>query len=694
MRRIKISVCDLANDLNGIDNKSIPIGVGYVTAYCKKIHGDSIKIKVFRTFRQFWKDALEQPPDVVGFGGYYWNYNLTLKAIEKTKSLNKDCLIVYGGANSEISMEDNKVFLAANPNIDFLVYGDGEKPFSNIIENYKKLDLCKAWRSKLKSIPVDGCRTLLDGKLIHGQAFDAVMDLMEIPSPYFTGVFDELLQDPALVPIIQNIRGCPYRCRFCVSGTQFYKIRNFSFDRVKEEITFLRHNAINRNLRFSDDNFGIIKHDLDVAKYLRECFDKHKYPIALKVYSAKKQNARVREVGLILKPLMTYVISFQSTTPKVLKETTRISATHSEAVESLEFCRKNGMSTATELIFGLPGETLESWKEVINKTISYGFDSVGHVPLMLLKGSDLNTDIARKENQYVGKFMIGENAVTQYDDFISVERDEWAVQSKDYTYEEWKTAVKYQINVLMASFFGYGKELLYYANSIDIKATTLFDRMLNDPKKYPITNELVEGYVKTYTGNMFDTEEKLDEFIKDNIEKIKNDKDYLVYLAGKRVLYYYLIKYIFKDSENKYLNELRDAICAVSSSAKIKEETQIILDLAIKLIINPLDKVFVPDIEFETKYDFNRWIVEGYSKGLSHYKFDKSQKIILKCRNSFSVNETIKKDKKENRTDCFHFFRYMHSGLMKRYIDSEEHQIIHEVTPNLVPLDRKATVTF
>ena len=36
-RKIKISLSDLANDLNGFDNKSIPIGVGYVASYCKKI---------------------------------------------------------------------------------------------------------------------------------------------------------------------------------------------------------------------------------------------------------------------------------------------------------------------------------------------------------------------------------------------------------------------------------------------------------------------------------------------------------------------------------------------------------------------------------------------------------------------------------------------------------------------------------
>jgi len=671
MRKIKVALCDLANDMNGIDNKSIPIGVGFICAYCKKIHGDSIEIKVFRTFKQFWEDAHKQPPDIVGFGSYDWNYNLTLTTIKKLKDLNKDCLVVFGGANAEISMEDNKVFLAKHPNIDYIVYGDGEKPFSNIIENYKKLGMCKEWRTKLKSIPIDGCRTLHDGKLIHGEPYDAVMDLMEIPSPYLTGVFDELLQNPVLTPILQNIRGCPYLCRFCVSGTQLGKIRNFSLERIKEEITYLRNNAKNRIIRFSDDNFGIIKHDLEVAKYIRECFDTYKYPAALKVYSAKKQNDRTREVGLILKPLMTYTVSFQTITPKVLKETTRISATHKEAVDSINFARKNGMPTATELIFGLPGETLESWKEVINKTLSYGFDSVIMNPLWLLKGSDLNRASARETNQYVSKFMVAENAVTQHDDFISVERDEITVQSKYFTYEEWKIFLKYQINLLMTNFYGYGKDLMYYANNINIKPTTLFDHVLSDPKKYPTINDLVESYVKSYTENMFDTEEELYSFINDNLEKFKKDKEYLIRLASKRGLLVYIVKYMLKDPEKKYLREIRDAICEINSSEKVKEDTKVILDLAIKLIIDPFEKVFVPDIEFETKYDLHSWMHQGYSKELSFYKFKKPQKIMLKCRNSYTVKEIIKKDKQQKRTDCFHFFRYMNSSLMRRYIDTK-----------------------
>ena len=152
MKKIKVSLCDLANDFNGIDNKSIPIGPGYVGAYCKKIHEDSINLKVFRTFKTFWEDSLNDAPDIVGFGSYDWNHNLTLVTIEKLKILNKKVLIALGGANAEINMADNEIFLTKYPNIDYLIYGDGEKPFANIVKEYIKLNLCKDWRSKLNLV--------------------------------------------------------------------------------------------------------------------------------------------------------------------------------------------------------------------------------------------------------------------------------------------------------------------------------------------------------------------------------------------------------------------------------------------------------------------------------------------------------------------------------------------------------------
>ena len=676
MTPLKITLCDFANDLNGIDNKSIPLGIGFIAAYCKKQHGARVRVSIHRTFATFWEDVKASPPDIAGFGSYDWNYNLTLAAIRKLKKeVNPECLIVLGGANAEIDIEDNRKFLAVHSEIDYVVYGDGEKPFSGLVKNYLHLQLQSDWLSKLKSLPVDGCRTLLEGEMVCGAPFDAVMELDEIPSPYLEGLFDGLLENPVLMPIIQNIRGCPYRCRYCVSGTQYGKIRHFSLERLENEITYLRKNAQNRFLRFSDDNFGIVPHDVDVAHYVRDSFEKHQYPAGLKVYSAKKQTDRVREVGLILKPLMTYVVSFQTTTKSVLKETIRVSATHDQAVESLRFARENGLSTGTELIFGLPGESLDSWRSVINTTLSYGFDSVSMNPLWLLKGSDLNTDKGRADNQYVGKFMLAENAVTAYADLLSIERDEIAVQSKHYTFEEWKTFLKYQINVLMLSYYGYGKELIYYANNAaNIRPTDLFDHVMAHPQTYPISAELVEAYVKNYTTNLFDSEMDLYNFIETNLEKFKNDKESLVRLGKSRGLYGYVVKYMLRDPEKKYLKEIKDAIIDLSGNPQTETEINFLFNLSTKMMIDPFVE-FVPDLEVESKYDVRRWILEGYIGRLSDYEFPVSESIILKCRNAVTVSETIKKDRHQQRTDCFHFFRYMNSGLMRRYIVSSDVEI-------------------
>ena len=368
---------------------------------------------------------------------------------------------------------------------------------------------------------------------------------------------------------------------------------------------------------------------------------------------------------------MTYVVSFQTTTKSVLKETKRVSATHIEAIDSLEHARKYGLSTGTELIFGMPGESLSSWEKVIDKTLSYGFDSISMNPLWILKGADLNRPESRQENQYKTKFMLAENAVTSYDDFFSCERDEIAVQSKNFSFEDWKIFLKYQIFILTLNYFGYGKELLYYSNLEGIKPTTLFGYIINNPNKFPVSNELVNTYVKTYVSNMWDSEEELQEYIKSNLDAFKNDKESLLRIGKARGLFGYIVKYILKDPDKKYLREIANAIIENGKSDEIKYEVDYLFDLIVKMIIDPF-KEFIPDIETKSHYLIYNWVEDGYSKPLREYKVKIPITVKLKCRNHITVNETIKKDKEQNRTDCFNFFRYMNSGLMRRYIFSKE----------------------
>jgi len=683
MKKLTIYLSDFANELYEIDNKSIPIGVGYVGAYCKSKFGTQVSVRIFRTFEPFWEAVKKCPPDIAGFGSYDWNHNLTLAAINKTKVINPNCAVVFGGANVEIQPEKNKEFLKENTNVDFLVYGDGEFPFARIVEGMLENLGSDKPIALVKGIAIDGVRSLLNDNLIMGKDIDPVMDMDEIPSPYLWGLFDELLENKNLMPILQNIRGCPYSCRFCVSGTQFGRIRHFSFDRVTKEIEYLRKNAKNRFLRFSDDNFGVIKHDVRIAEYIRDSFDQHNYPAGLKAYSAKKQNDRTRLVARILKPLMTYVISFQTTTPQVLKETKRISATYDEAVKSLAYARQHGLSTGTELIFGLPGETLTSWKEVINTTLGLRFDSVSMNPLWLLKGSELNRNEVREKNQYRGKFMMAENAVTKFDDFFSMERDEIAVQSKYYSYEDWKVFLQYEILVNILMYHGYGRELINYALCIGITPTELFDRMLKDPETFPVVHELVTSYVHIYTQHLFDSEQDLKNSVLDFIDQNPGDREGIVALGKSRIHFSYLVKYFFDDSENQLLREIQNAARQCHSGKiehQVEEELDCVLELALKLLINPRCQ-FEPVVDFESIYDVGQWIREGYSQTLSTYRLAEKKRFTLASRNQVTVAATIQRDKEEGRTDCFYFFRYMNSGLMRRVVQEDYEGLKYEGVP-------------
>ena len=57
-----IYIADLANELLEIDNKSIPIGIGFVASYCKKKFGQNVDVKIFRTFKPLWDQVQVAPP--------------------------------------------------------------------------------------------------------------------------------------------------------------------------------------------------------------------------------------------------------------------------------------------------------------------------------------------------------------------------------------------------------------------------------------------------------------------------------------------------------------------------------------------------------------------------------------------------------------------------------------------------------
>ena len=667
---LNIYLADLANDFIEICNKSVPIGIGYVGAYCKQMFKGGVNVLPFRTLEPLLEQIKKEAPDVIGFSSYNWNYNLSLKAAGLIKKEFPKCMIVFGGANIDVSPERNKELLSANPCIDFLVHGDGERPFSHLIQFLIQYRNNKDRISMIKSQKIDGVRCLIDDSIQMGQALDLVADLSLLPSPFLTGFLDGLLQNPFLMPIIQNVRGCPYQCSFCVSGSQPAKLRQFPLERVKKEIDYIKDKSMNRILRFSDDNFGITRGDLYVAEYLRKSYEEYKYPSGVKLYLSKRMNKHTRDIAKILKKLAVMNIAFQSSTQDVLKNSKRINLSFDEVSCSMRYARENDIGTGTELIFGLPGESLESMQQVIDKMIEYRFDSIYMGVLWLLRGTELGTPAKRKQYKYQGKFMLAENAITFNNGFLSIEADEIAVASDSYTYEEWQLFIQYHFIFIFVISFGYGREMLYHALNFNIKASDFFRELIDNPEKYPIISGVSKKYKVKYLNNLYDSEAELFNYVKQNLDKFVKNKEDIVSLSMNRMRYFFLEEILFDYPGFVVFDELSDAITNLykgGNTENFKDLTEHVKKLAVKLIINP-KIAHIEEVSFVSKYDVKTWIENGYFNPLSDYALSSQKEFSLKLRNSEAVKYIINKGSKNV---CFDFFRYLNSNLRRRLVTSK-----------------------
>ena len=152
----------------------------------------------------------------------------------------------------------------------------------------------------------------------------------DLPSPYLTGVFDNLiLEHPDIewVPTLETDRGCPFKCTFCdwgsATGSKMYK---FNLDRIRNEINWFADNNM-PYLSMTTSNFGAFKQrDMEIANIIVETNKRTGMPTAISTSYGKNNADTVFEISKLLLDAGIQTgaaISFQSTTPEVLKNIKR-----------------------------------------------------------------------------------------------------------------------------------------------------------------------------------------------------------------------------------------------------------------------------------------------------------------------------------------------------------------------------------
>jgi radical SAM superfamily enzyme YgiQ (UPF0313 family) len=340
----------------------LPYSAGVIWSY--SLADPAIRER-FKVTEFLWRrEAIEETAerlchnDMVAFSTYVWNHRYNYELARQIKARNPNTVILFGGPEPAIT--DVNIF-RDNPFMDLIICYEGEITFKRVLEVFDT----KNWET------VAGLLINRNGEAVKTEEAKRIESLEEVESPYLSGIFDQLIADHPEVTwqgTLETNRGCPYQCTFCDWGSLTYnKVKKFKLERVFAELEWMAQHNFDW-ISITDANFGMYpERDGMIADKIIECQEKYGSPRTFSVAWAKNQK---KEVIDIVKKLLDakgfnqgLTLSVQSLDLDVLENIRRKNMEMNKLNEVFELCDQRNIPAYTELILGLPGETLETWKK-------------------------------------------------------------------------------------------------------------------------------------------------------------------------------------------------------------------------------------------------------------------------------------------------------------------------------------------
>lgn len=678
MKRLNIYLADLRyNYLGYVSSDAMPLGIGYMKAVLKSKFPD-FNIKLF-AYPNKLEDAIQaEAPDVLMLTNYTWNEALSLHFAKHIRRINPNCLIVVGGPNIPVETERKIDFLKQNPYIDIYALGEGDFYASEIVALFLESDADKnkmLWQSIHSSVYKK------EGKYVATEIKPRTRNIDEIPSPWLTGVMDEFF-DGMLLPLFETNRGCPFSCSFCVQGSNWYsKVNHFSLERVKEELEYIAKKISTnypqqRMLRIADPNFGMYNRDVDIAAYLAETQKKYNYPLLIDATTGKNRADNIIKTMEKVNGALVFYQAVQSLDDEVLENIQRANI-KLDSYKALQMHIKGrGLKSSSDLILGLPGESLEKHLSSLEKLINSGTDKLNNFQAMLLKGSEMETVAVRRKYSFTTRFRLLPKCYGRYFDENVFDAEEIIVATKDLRFEDYLEARKHHLVINIFWNFTRFEGLLKIVRQFDIAPWDWIKRIVLhiDTNNSSVIHSFCGAFLAETKTELFESENAIADFYSEH----QNFKNLNTGETGDNLIYKYRALALFYDWEE---------IVNTAVSATISSIPQQYRDTLLKLILleygtlvkqsyvhGKSEKEILQNHECAFSYDVIQWEANGFPiENINEYLYEENAAITFKLSEQNRKNlENAFKIWSFNPKSFSMFIRRIHNDWLKKTISQKK----------------------
>ncbi len=305
------------------------------------------------------------PHTDVALGAFVWNEKAMQSILTDLHNAKFPGRIILGGPQVSYVKTGLEQFY---PHAHVFIRGYAESPLAQLLQS-----------------PED--RPTIRGVHYAGQldrSISAPAELDSLPSPYLDGTIE-----PQRFIRWETQRGCPFHCSFCQHRESdiTMKRRHFNLSRVIQEAEWIARNTVIQDVAVLDPTFNSGPNYLTVLdKLIAEKYT-GKLSLQCRIEMVKTEFLD-RVMALNQTGHVVLEFGLQTIHPEEQKMIERVN--NMSLVERiLQDIMQRRIDCEVSLIFGLPKQTVKSFKQSIEYCKRFNFTKILAFPLMLLRGTEL-----------------------------------------------------------------------------------------------------------------------------------------------------------------------------------------------------------------------------------------------------------------------------------------------------------------